>query len=680
MNNQNPPYRAGLLECVSQLNNTQFVIPVYQRNYTWSVNKDIKKLIEDLDLILNKEVENHFVGIIIYLEKSYDRFFKQWQLVDGQQRITTTFLLLLALRKYAKNNGMIDVYNGINDNYILNNNRSGDQKLRLKPLVTDDDTYRKILNEAENTINEEEKKGNIYKNFTHFYKWVETSIAQFEINDIIDAIDKLHIVCIPLYHTDNAQQIFESINSTGAPLTSADLIRNYILMNYEDKKQEEYYENYWKVLERIQPDSLKLEEMFRFYLAIKKYELFNKKEVYNEFKKFWRNDNRSIELKLNEIIQYMQYYDQIYLSELSSNELNDTIMKFRYNASLMPAPLLMEFMHLNKKGLISNSQLCEIFNLINTYLIRRSLCDLDTSAITKQFPTFLKNTIKECDGNYKNVVEILNYFIVNTSINKSYYMPNDQQVKNYLSQNNAYVLNSTRAVLDIIEHDDNKARVDLTELSVEHIMPQKSTQYWEEVANVDNDEYTRYANLIGNLTLAEKADNTNMGNKDFESKKEVLRKTKHIQLNEDIMNKFEWNIKTIEDRNTKLIKKINEIFPFQLSNYSIEDKIELIIEKEVLAKAIMHSEDIIEVLSGSQINYSINMKSEYPEQERLIKRCQELIKVGQIELVDGKYILMENIIYSSISKAASGVLLRTINGWHNWKTIDGRIANEIRKK
>lgn len=158
MNNQQMPIRTGVMDFIQDTTRKQFVIPVYQRNYTWSAKKEVKKLLDDFDsLINNANDNNHFIGMIMYIEKRISVRFSQLIVIDGQQRLTTIFLILLAIRKICKENNDIDNYDFINDSFILNTREQGENKLKLKPLINNDDTYRKLLEEKNYSLSEEEK-------------------------------------------------------------------------------------------------------------------------------------------------------------------------------------------------------------------------------------------------------------------------------------------------------------------------------------------------------------------------------------------------------------------------------------------------------------------------------------------------------------------------------------------
>ena len=234
-----------LNEFIASTQGVQYVIPVYQRNYTWR-KKHVNKLIQDINDLLTGKTQSHFIGSIVYVITREVFNQREWSIVDGQQRLTTIFLLLYAIRDILEKRGDTQKAKALRSQYLENVNAEGDYKLRLKPLVNNDFEFKKIVDKD---VDHLDKSSLIFQNYNLLFKQVETWLKDYSIEDIIKAVDKLYVVYIQLDKDDNAQQIFESINSTGETLKASDLIRNYILMNKIDQVQTKYFTNYWKVIE-----------------------------------------------------------------------------------------------------------------------------------------------------------------------------------------------------------------------------------------------------------------------------------------------------------------------------------------------------------------------------------------------------------------------------------------------
>ena len=266
-------------------------------------------------------------------------------------------------------------------------------RYKLKPLVSDDEVYQHIVSRDFSNI--PDKNSNVYKNFLYVKTLLKDLSKSYGINDILNALDKLYIVCVPIGSDDYPQKIFESINATGAKLTASDLIRNFLLMPIESDLQDTYYDRYWKKVELlVDSDAKKLEAFFRFFIIAKRRSMISKNSVYHSFTRWYDNYIQGHEVQdvFIEIVNYANYYNCIYKLNIEDleYELRLPMREFRLTESDMPAPMLMElysiYMHKNEAGdrMLSAKQLGEVLAVLNSYLMRRSLCGMDTSDISER--------------------------------------------------------------------------------------------------------------------------------------------------------------------------------------------------------------------------------------------------------------------------------------------------------
>jgi len=585
------PRRVGLMELLMTSSGCQFVIPVYQRNYTWTAERDVKQYLNDLSRILSKEYKNHFMGILIYLEKAIDFSTRELSVIDGQQRLTTTFLTIYAIREMFKSNGELDRVQQLDGQYLTNPFHKDKIKYKLKPLVSDDDVYRCIveerLDENENT------KSLIYKNYIFIKSYLEELVAKgYTANDILLALDKLYVVCVPISEDDNAQKIFESINATGLKLTAADLIRNFLLMNLDSDTQDSFYAQYWrKIEENISTDSKDLEMFFRMYLAIKTYTLVPKNAVYRSFVDWVENNKVSTDVLFKELLDYARIYYSINNTPVASLDkaLRVAITDFRKIKSDLPISIIIEFYRLYITGSIKADVLGQLIQAINAYLIRRNICDMDSQNISKLFPAILRRVIEKCDGNYTNIVAVLNQEMVGNNAGTSgSYMPTDAQMHDALFNANVYGRPTLRIVLDRLELSDNPAPVDLSALSIEHLMPQTPTEEWLEELDANEESYMANLHRLGNLTLAAKLDNSKMSNQLWDYKNAVLKSTAHLKMNMELLSISKWTIKCIDERTEKLIKRICEMFPYPEVDVSVTASSDIVDERTGLKATVAH--------------------------------------------------------------------------------------------
>lgn len=654
---------------------SQYVIPVYQRNYTWKKNKQVKQLLADIERILKGETKKHFIGIVVYNIVKTDFMVREREVVDGQQRLITMFLIAYALRNLAKAQGADDIAQAITSSYLENNSSDTKYKYRLQPSVSDDDAYSYI---AKDIIDDYEGNSLVMDNYKYLYSNLETLAAKYSLMAVINAIREIYIVRIELDTGDDAQQIFESINSTGEKLTAADLIRNYVMMRRTNDEQETIYNNYWLKLEKIFPESKKLAEFFRFYLASKQYTLTTEKELYSVFKDYWAENNGETYYLtiLEDLLNYAKHFDRLYLSE-EKDPIGEQLHDFRKLQSFMPAPFSMRVLeHLRKKE-ITQKQAQDVFKALNTYLIRRYVNGQDTSAISRFFPGYLRNVEcqVEAEGNFDKYTDICIYYLVNETKAKSTFMPDDTQLRTFLETANAYSLSYIRWVLDKIEGYNNPAPVDLSALNIEHIMPQTQNEYWEGVSKLEVDEYIKVVNRIGNLTLASSTDNSKMGNKDFDSKKKVLESTKHLKLNEEILKKSSWTVDDIAARTNTIVDKIIEIFPYIKSSYVIvgqDPKRDIQLNaRGITATGYLNEDNTVTVYADSQVRYDFE-----PGAESLKELRDEFLEKEIVIQKDGKYVFSQNYTFGSPSTAVDFIIGGSNNGWQYWKDGSGLPIHE----
>ncbi len=683
---ENTPVRVGVLDLLYKSQGSQYIIPAYQRNYTWTAGKEVRQLLDDLKEVLKGNYKQHFIGIMIYLERALNPFVRERSIIDGQQRLTTIFLTLYAVKHLMKERGMNTEAEQLENTYLINLTNK-DIKYKLKPLVSDDTVYKQIICEDFNSITA--TSSNVYKNYVYIKEQLIDLSNRFTLTQIIEAINKLYLVCVPVTEEDYPQRIFESINATGAKLTASDLIRNFILMPIPSDTQDEYYTKYWKKLEAlVSDDSKKLEAYFRFFIMAKNLAIVNKNSVYFAFTNWYKANEKELGVEgvFQEVVNYATYYNAIYtrnVEELES-EIQKPVKEFRSILSDMPAPLLMEFYALHcKKGnngspLLSATDLGQIVTILNSYLMRRSLAGMDTSDISRYFPTLLKDVLADCNGKYDNVVEIFKKNLVNRNRGNSQQMPDDKTLRDRVLNANMYNL---RTWLQIffrkLESQDNPAPVDFSKLSIEHLMPQTPTSDWYTALGVDKDTYERNVHRLGNLALAAKPDNSKMGNKVWEFKNKILSSTSHLKMNQAILSKDKWTIADIDMRTEELIIDMASLYPYFESVK--EDVVGYPIQLNyggVYAIATYYPDNgSVEISKGSTLlepsRPDLYTEVEQLRQELLESGTLEYNSEGVLEFTEPYVFYPKRANYTALSTAASFILHGSRNGWEHWATEDG---------
>lgn len=675
--------RKLLDEFIPEAMGKQFVIPVYQRKYTWTVNRQLKQLIKDLVVLIEDDTNSkqHFLGTVVYLENNVN-FKTERSIVDGQQRVVTMFLITHAMKSIAEADSIYRARQ-LDETYLKNYAEPLDSKYRqrLYPSVADGNDYLIIADDRYDEI-DKKSKSNITKNFLYLQSELKKLVEVYDFDRVLYALKRFSIVYIKLDERDNAQQIFESINSTGERLTASDLIRNFIMMDKSNEEQTNLYTKYWRRLEDVFDDSRAMEDFFRYYLASVTGTYFSKNILYQSFKNYWYEQvDISDEELLEKLVRYSTYFSFLYLQS-PAGKYDEILKDFQSMESMMPAPLVLgasEWHFYERK--ITEEQYYDVIKVINDYQIRRYFNGDDTSKVSKAFPNYLKNVKKFAElYGYNNIVDIVIYVLITKNQSNNMALPTDKSLKSKFSSMNAYPMKLTRWLLEKIENKENSAQLDMSDLSVEHIMPQTSTPYWEQKAGTQGEEYTELVNTVGNLTLVSKIDNSRASNKDFQSKKKIFEDTLHIHMNKYIYDLGEWDKDSISRRSSYIIEKLIHMYPYLRShdNYEKnEDRNIFLYAQGIKANGHLNKDETVIIYAGSEISKRANDIAS----DSLVSVRNDLIDEGVIEKSFDGFQFIQDYNVSSVSLAASIILGGRRNGWDYWKDSDGIVINDsLRKK
>lgn len=500
----------------------QFVIPVYQRTYKWT-RLNCKKLLDDVIRVSKPESRTHFIGSIVYITDEYYQATKinQLSIIDGQQRITTVFLLLLAMSNYLKENAnkFDTTSEELFNEYLINNtykNKHGDDYIKLELTKHDKNIYSKLI--KDDIV--DDSSHNIYSNYKYFYETIKRDTL--DIDKLYDGIAKLMIVDVSLVRTqDDPQLIFESLNSTGVKLTQADLIRNYLLMDLEASFQNRVYNDFWFQIEnKLRKDKEELSEFIRDYLTIKHEKIPNKSEVYSEFKKYFTNNfsrcENDIERFTKELYTYSNIYEKIIRKQEKNLKINQYFIDFGELDVKVVYPLLLKMYYDYEINIIDQEELLYVLNLIESCIVRRIICTAPTNSLSKIFLNLIKN-IKNL-----NYIESVEKILINRNGNQRF--PRDKELKDKFMLKDIYNLKPSirRLILNKLENFNSKEIINVDEFTIEHIMPQStnlSDKWVSALGDNWKEVHSRYLHTMGNLTLTRY--NSEMGNKFFTEKRNI---------------------------------------------------------------------------------------------------------------------------------------------------------------
>ncbi|GAA8120363.1 DUF262 and DUF1524 domain-containing protein [Helicobacter pylori] len=519
-----------LLKFIKVNQKNQLVIPIYQRLYSWE-KEQCKQLWDDIIKIGGDDKMNgHFIGSILYVLDGNKHSDNALLIIDGQQRLTTITLLLTALRDHLNDEDeFLEKFScqKIQDHYLINSDKDGDKKFRLILSESDKDTLLSLIDKDRRKPSEPSSK--IVENFKLFEEWVSQNTDKLET--IFKGLDKLMIVEIALEKgKDDPQIIFESMNSKGMELTQTDLIRNYIVMETETEKQENFYNKYWRAMEEEFKQDKKLFDRFvRHYLTIKTREIPNINKVYVELKDYRQKKGIGIEDLLKDLQKYCGYFCQIAFKKEADKDLNKDL-SFLVDLDMdVIYPLLLELYSDYSDGVLSKNDFKRSIALIESYLCRRAVCGLGTNSLNKVFPSFTRHIQK--DEYFKSLEKHFG------SLTKGQRFPNDDEFRSSFITIDFYnkFKKKTKCFLERLENFDTKEPVDTQKCTTEHIMPQKLTKELERDLGENFQEiHNKYLHTIGNLTLT--GYNQEYSNKSFQEKRDMEKgfKQSPLSLNQDL--------------------------------------------------------------------------------------------------------------------------------------------------
>ena len=556
--------QAGPMKLLGLLkeNKSTFNIPVYQRNYEWN-REQVEQFFRDIEAIIKDDFKNgHFLGTIVFVSNEKQGLMMERIIIDGQQRITTTVLLLKAIHDSLDKNNEEEKYlkEDIYETYIINKYVDEKYKLKLKPVEEDMKAYTDLI--ESNQINEGSK---IYSNYKLLMKLISNS--EYDVQQIYMALSYVEIVYISLdknSRSENPQLIFESLNSTGLSLTEADLIRNFILMGLEYDVQVELYKKYWLNIEKFLTNA-RIPEFVRDYLTMKISYAPNRNKVYATFKKYYLKNNFTSEDILMDLLRYSRYYHWFVNLETGIDDIDEWLWRLENMKSTVVYPYLLElFDDYFEKKIINKDELLETMNIINSYLYRRTICNIPTNALNKVFASMAKG-VSDLRNNGKSHIEAVSDYLMGKS--GSSIFPRNEQFRKSFMELDIYNRRNRLALFTLynIEKYQHKEVVELEQLTIEHIMPQTLTPKWNIDLGRDAEEVHKlYKDTIGNLTITRY--NSEMSNKSFEDKKDIYADS-NIKLTRDIIEFEKWDKESIVSRANNLFKLAEKIWPVPKDNY-----------------------------------------------------------------------------------------------------------------
>lgn len=547
-------------------------IPLYQRNYDWK-EKNCEKLFEDIidvfrisnDSKSEFRYRTHFFGSIIYM---IDQNTDARVVIDGQQRITTLALLLAAVRDGIDEGSIVTSDSKLQDKLDRKLKDQDDGHIFLSLVEKDQPAYEAIVNGEKDRY---DLTSNVTINYNYFKKRIQ--LQEITVDQFVESMEKLYIMYIRLDSmVDDAQMVFESINSTGLNLTEGDKVRNYLLMNHEVKDQKKYYNRYWR---RIDDSSFDLSRFFRDYITAVTGKIPRTSEIYLEFKKYTkslRSSKDTFEGMFEEIVSYSDYYRMIMGPNMDhiSKKASMQMYRINYQEATVSYPFMMRLLNANKNDdTLSNKDIEDVLEVLENYMLRRSVCKIPTNALNKIFQNLYETLTKDGTDNF---VEKLKYLLLKKEGSSRY--PRDMEVMTSLKGMDLYNSNTCPQVLSVIENanrdtTDTLKRSCEKELSIEHVMPQKLSESWKSYLG---DEYAQihetWLHRLGNLTFT--AYNSEYSNRPYDEKRKIKDFgfiDSGLRLNRIMKENDIWNENVMKERNEIMTNDFIRFMPEFNSSY-----------------------------------------------------------------------------------------------------------------
>ena len=480
----------------------QFVIPIYQRNYSWTADQCRQLWSDMMRAGRDGKVQAHFIGSIVYVERGLSSVMSQEALlvIDGQQRLTTSSLLIAALAKHFETQGLGELLEAFSNKklrnyYLLNPDEEGERHFKLILSETDKDTLLALL---QNTPMPAEASSRITENYALFQELI--TVNQSKLEAICQGLAKLVIVDVSLDRAhDNPQLVFESMNSTGLELSQADLIRNFILMGLEPKLQTELYKTYWRPMEKAFGQAayvVHFDAFIRHYLTAKTGDIANLREVYVAFKAFARSQDGNTRDLVADIHAYASYYCAMALGTEADSGLKQAFHDLRELKVDVAYPFLLDVYHDYKQGRLTSDEVLSIVRLVESYVFRRAICAIPTNSLNKTFAGMSRNLKK--DRYFESVKAA---FLLLPSYRR---FPSDDEFQRDMKVRDLYNFRSRSYWLRRLENHGRKERVMVEDYTIEHILPQNEalSKEWQTELGTDWQRVQQdWLHTLGNLTL-----------------------------------------------------------------------------------------------------------------------------------------------------------------------------------
>jgi len=538
----------------------QYVIPLFQRYYSWN-KEHWARLKKDIWALMDADAKAvHFLGPLVCTSNvHFPGSVPSFQLIDGQQRLTTLTILLAAIRDIATSLGLKDLAEEISEDYLLHKRKQGAERYKVLPRLGDREALTAIVEAQDLTAFEEQQVFHAWKYFHRHAAHLARREAESQLRKLLDTVTRRLSLVVVTIEGENPYEIFESLNSTGLPLEESDLIRNFVFMHIPLAQQQEFSEKHWRVMEdrfaaEEEDDEVQMTPFYRDYLMHNG--RYSKEDAtFVDFKQHYKDAGMTPE----KVVQELAYYAEFELMlrrpmSAKRDNLRKLLRQVEGMEITVAYPLIMNLMDRNQRKEISDTELDGCLLDLVSFVLRRSICGESTRQYNKYFVEAIPLLGNEPRKNLQAYLLARRW-------------PDDNSLRQRLMDFPLYRRESykARVILEALEENHkHKEQADLSKLSIEHVLPQTITnnaagKSWKQMLGDNWQElHERYLHTLGNLTLT--GYNPDLSNSSFEKKKDLL-KDSHLELNAYFDGLDVWNEEAIKARTIHLADQVVQLWP-----------------------------------------------------------------------------------------------------------------------
>jgi len=538
----------------------QYLVPFFQRHYAWT-QKHWERLYNDV-LALQEDDQRvqHFLGPLVCTPfKHVPGEVTPYQLIDGQQRLSTLMVMLAAFRDLARDRKCNDLADEIAEDYLVHRRQKGVQRYKVLPRLGDREAFFAVIDGGDVAQYSDYSIVKAWQYYRDNFNGYILEEPEKKLRSLFHTVTaRLSLVVITI-DGENPYEIFESLNSTGLPLEESDLIRNYIFMQIPIDDQEGFHISHWQPLEKMfdetdEYSALSQTAFYRSYL-MRNGAYSKDKATYIDFKSQNKERQLSPVDQANELKLFAQFENWLRRPKTCPiSALSKALSQIQMLDITTAHPLLMHLLEMHASKKLELDSLLGCLDDISSFIIRRTICGETTRPYGRWFPDAVKAIRKDTR------LDLQNYWL-------SRGWPDDDTFISRLLEFSLYrrETGKCRMILQALEESHgHREKVELANLEIEHVMPQtigggKSGQSWQEDLGENwRDIHEKWLHTIGNLTLS--GYNRPLGNKPYKEKRMELIKSK-LELNRYFSDIKKWTEEEIKKRGRLLAKKIVKIWP-----------------------------------------------------------------------------------------------------------------------